>query len=410
MSHNSPKHQPQPLVARPKGIRLWPYVVPIVTVWTVALGGSLLWNQVRQQRETQEFALIASRASFDKDIFYRRWNASLGGVYAHVTATSQPNPYLSEVPERDLDTPSGRRLTLINPAYMLRLVYELANTESKTRGHITSMNPLRPENAPDPWELEVLKSFDRGNSEAHTMTELNGEPYLRLMRPLFVEQDCLKCHAAQGYQVGQIRGGISISMPLTPLLAEVRTHQRLIWFTHGLVWLLGMAGIVLGLYRVRYHLKEQQRAEEALQQSEARMRDLAAAVPIGIFQSDAHGHFVYVNERWCEIAGMTAEESAGEGWSKGIHPDDRERLLAAWDQTVRSGGKFALEYRFGTPAGTVTWVSGRAIPVADDTGAVTGYLGAVEDITGIKLATEELHQRTSRCPRNQQHLAAGVAL
>ena len=392
MPHNSPEHQPQHPAAQPRAIRLWPYLVPIVAVWTIALGGSLLWNQVRQQREIQEFALIASRASFDKDILYRRWNAALGGVYAPVTATSQPNPYLSQAPERDLSTPSGRRLTLINPAYMLRQVYELTNTESKTRGHITSTNPLRPENAPDPWELEVLKSFDRGNSEAHIMSELNGQPYLRLMRPLFVEQDCLKCHAAQGYTKGQIRGGISISTPLTPWLAEGRTHRRLIWFTHGLVWLLGMAGIVLGLYRVRYHLKEQQRAEQALRHSDLQLRGLTAAVPIGIFQADAHGHFVYVNERWCEIAGMTAEESIGEGWFKGIHPDDRERVLATWKQALGSEGKFAMEYRFGTNTGTVTWVSGRAIAVTDDSGAVTGYLGAVEEITGIKLATEELHR------------------
>ncbi|HAA05467.1 MAG TPA: hypothetical protein DCE18_19160, partial [Syntrophobacteraceae bacterium] len=390
MSHRSRKYQPPAQTAHAGGIRLLPYALPIILGWTVALGGSLLWNQFRQLRETREFALIASRASFDKDISYRRWNASLGGVYAQVTATSQPNPYLSQTPERDVSTPSGRQLTLINPAYMLRQVYDLTNSESKIRGHITSANPLRPENAPDAWEAEVLKGFEAGGIEAHTTLELSGEPYLRLMRPLVVEADCLKCHGAQGYQVGQIRGGISVSMPLTAWLTEGRTHLTLLWLSHGLVWLLGMAGIVLGLHRVRYHLREQQRAERALRHSEANMRGLAAAVPIGIFQADARGRIVYVNERWCEIAGMTAGQSVGDGWFQRVHPEDLERVLATWDQMVESVGKLFLEYRFRTAQGTVTWVSGRAIPIEAEGAGVTGYLGAIEDITEIKLATENL--------------------
>jgi diguanylate cyclase (GGDEF)-like protein/PAS domain S-box-containing protein len=390
MSNDSLKDQPRPPIQRSNGIRLWPYVVPIVAVWTVVLGGSLLWNQARQQRETREFALIASRASFDKDALYRRWNAALGGVYGQVTATSQPNPYLSEVSERDLNTPSGSRLTLIDPAYMLRQVYELSNAESQIRGHITSTNPLRPENAPDAWEVEALHSFEHGLAEAQSLVEWDGRPYLRLMRPLFVEQDCLKCHAHQGYRVGQIRGGISISMPLTQLLAEGSAQIRFIWLSHGLVWLLGMSGIVLGLHRVRYHLKKQHRAEQALRHSEARLRGLGAAAPIGIFRADVDGNCVYVNERWCGITGMSPEETSGKGWVKAIHPDDREWVLATWKQPPGTGSKAALEYRLTKSDGAITWVSGRVVPLKDDAGAVSGYLGAIEDITGFKLAQEEL--------------------
>jgi len=78
------------------------------------------------------------------------------------------------------------------------------------RGHITSLNPIRPDNAPDEWERRALRAFEQGQHEAVSLETLDGEPYLRFMRPMIVEKKCLKCHAAQGYQEGDIRGGISV--------------------------------------------------------------------------------------------------------------------------------------------------------------------------------------------------------
>jgi PAS domain S-box-containing protein len=64
-------------------------------------------------------------------------------------------------------------------------------------------------------------------------------------------------------------------------------------------------------------------AARALEASEARFRGLAAAAPVGIFQTDAGGACCYVNDRWCEIAGMSAPEAAGQGWLRALHPADR---------------------------------------------------------------------------------------
>ena len=66
--------------------------------------------------------------NYERDALYRRWGAAHGGVYVPVTPDTPPTPYLAHLPERDLTTPSGRRLTLLNPAYMARQVYELAQT------------------------------------------------------------------------------------------------------------------------------------------------------------------------------------------------------------------------------------------------------------------------------------------
>ena len=64
-------------------------------------------------------------------------------------------------------------------------------------------------------------------------------------------------------------------------------------------------------------------AQRRLAESEARFRGLAAAAPVGIFQADAAGLMRYVNERWCEIAGMTSQEAMGHGWVRALHPELR---------------------------------------------------------------------------------------
>ena len=68
--------------------------------------------------------------------------------------------------ERDVITPSGRHLTLVNPAYMTRQIYELAQKEHKASGRITSLKPLRPENKADAWETAALQDFERGRRKS----------------------------------------------------------------------------------------------------------------------------------------------------------------------------------------------------------------------------------------------------
>jgi hypothetical protein len=196
-----------------------------------------------------------------KDVTYRRWNAQHGGVYVRVAGKTQPNPYL-EVLERDITTPSDIALTLMNPAYMTRQVHELAQKAYGVHGHITSLNPIRPKNAADPWETQALKAFEQGEKEVSSVEAFKGEPHMRLMRPLITEEGCLKCHAAQGYKEGDIRGGISVSLPMASLHSLQQSRLRATYFGHGLIWLLGMAGIGFSVRRVSQQMAERRRAEE----------------------------------------------------------------------------------------------------------------------------------------------------
>jgi len=219
-------------------------------------------------------ALEAARINFDKDLLYRRWSAIHGGVYVPVTPETPPNPYLEHAAERDITTPSGRQLTLMNPAYMTRQVYTFSQKESAIRGHLTSLKPLRPENRADPWEVQALKSFEQAKFEASTIEDLEGQPYLRLMRPFRTEKGCLKCHAQQGYQEGDIRGGISVSIPLAPLYALQKRTTFTISLGHGLLWLVGLVGIGLGRRRLTAAWHQKERTETALRRSNHQLKDL----------------------------------------------------------------------------------------------------------------------------------------
>jgi diguanylate cyclase (GGDEF)-like protein len=254
--------------------RILAYTWVLITVWTLVIVISLGWNLYQELQEDQDVALMTARINFEKDILFRRWASMHGGVYVPVTAATPPNLFLAHLPERDLTTPSGRKLTLMNPAYITRQMYTLSRKESAIGGHITSLKPLRPENQADPWEVQALKSFEQGQSEASTLVTLAGQPYLRFMRPLKTEKGCLNCHARQGYQEGDIRGGLSVSIPLAPIHAAHSRTALTISLGHGLLWLVGMAGIVLGRRRLITSWTQEEHAEEALRQSNERLQDL----------------------------------------------------------------------------------------------------------------------------------------
>jgi len=102
-----------------RSIRINYYVLGFALAWTCCLIASLAWNIHHKRLETIELVRIQAETAFKRDLIYRRWNEQHGGVYGPMTASTAPNPYLN-LPERDITTPSGLKLTKINPAYMLR--------------------------------------------------------------------------------------------------------------------------------------------------------------------------------------------------------------------------------------------------------------------------------------------------
>jgi PAS domain S-box-containing protein len=171
--------------------------------------------------------------------------------------------------------------------------------------------------------------------------------------------------------------------------------QELWWFT-SLTPLRDEAGRIFRLVGTSTNITELKHTEAALRQSEARFRTLSTSAPIGIYQTDAEGRYLYTNPRWQEITGLTWEESLGDGWVRGLHPEDREMVLTDWNRYAHEGSQFSIEFRFLKPRGDVRWVLGRAIAIRSGTGEISGHVGVNEDITDRKKAEEALRESEQR--------------
>jgi diguanylate cyclase (GGDEF)-like protein len=206
--------------------RMKAYIAGALTIWILLIGGSAYWNVSQALNAQRQIYLDTARSSFSLIVAMREWNSRLGGIYAPITGAIVPNPYLMD-PARDITTTTGLTLTKLNPAYMTRLVAEVASEKDNLNFHITSLKPIRPENKAEAWEAAALTSFEDAGQKEYSAFSAGGSGLLfRYMAPLITQQSCLKCHASQGYQLGDIRGGISVTVParLDPNWALIVSH------------------------------------------------------------------------------------------------------------------------------------------------------------------------------------------
>jgi two-component system NtrC family sensor kinase len=243
-------------------------------VWTLLILLSLGWNLIHSWNLLTDLALTQGRIAFEKDLMYRRWNAGVSPVYVRVSDEAPPNPHLADWPERDITTPAGQRLTLMNPAYMTRLVHELGELESGVRSHITSLEPLRPENRPDEWERVALERMKQGLAEVSEIKALKSDGnYMRVIRPLRTEKVCLKCHEDQGYEEGDLRGAISVSVPLAPMEAAFLQHLWKVGSGHLVLWLVVLGLLAWSAHRIHEQMGHRFEVErELLREKDAQQR------------------------------------------------------------------------------------------------------------------------------------------
>jgi len=393
---------------KPRSTRVGIYALVLAIVWTIVASLSLFWTLSQEKQKVLEIVRVMARSHFDKDVLYRRWNALHGGVYVPVSKKTPSNPHLSSsvVSERDIKTPSDRLLTLINPAYMTRQVHELGKLEYGIKGHITSLKPIRPANAADQWETEALKAFERGEAEVSQVLDFEGEAHMRFMRPLITEEGCLKCHAAQGYRVGDVRGGISVSIPMTFLWAVKQQHLNAIWMGLIALWLMGLAGIGVAFIGLNSRINERERVQHALKNSEQRQGQIVNFLPDATWVIDNDGKVVTWNRAIEELTGIKAEDMLGKGNYEYALPFYGKRrpvlidLIREWDETyeeryisVEKVGEIFVAESFNPALGDGgTYLSAAARLLYDASGKAAGAIESLRDITDRKQMEKELIQ------------------
>lgn len=217
------------------------YFFLLIGVWTVVIIGSFIYNHSSIVTSNKAIILNESKAFFDQIVTTRTWNSMHGGVYVPVTENNQPNPYLDDY-LRDIVSTEGLELTKVNPAYMTRQIAEIAAESHQRQFKITSLNPLRPGNKPDQWEENALNSFETGMPYVFELVDSVGQ--YRYMAPLLTEHSCLSCHAMQGYEFGDVRGGISVSTPDNYYKAAIDSQIMNMAFFHLMVFTFGVIGLL----------------------------------------------------------------------------------------------------------------------------------------------------------------------
>jgi len=142
-----------------------------------------------------------------------------------------------------------------------------------------------------------------------------------------------------------------------------------------------------------------------LSESEIRFRTLAEAVPNLLWTTDANGYCTYVSSRYQEFTGLSVEELTGNGWATVLHPEDQDRVHAAWSEAVQTGQPYEIEFRLRRFDGSYYWFVARGVPMRGADGHISQWLGSLTDVHGMK-RTEAALRRSNEELRQFAYAAA----
>lgn len=202
----------------------------------------LVYSGVRDQAASYVELVMAARG----------WNAEHAGVWVNTGNGVQENPYLKRLHvQATTETASGRQMVLIAPEPMTAEIAQFVQRNGDVTFRLTSLKPLDPANKATSWETAQLKRFE---TDLTPVSAIQNEPgkgrVLRVIRPLVTEQSCLQCHAAQGYKVGDIRGALSVTVPLANADAGLLRDG----FVLAGIWAAAMITLGVMMYALLYRM------------------------------------------------------------------------------------------------------------------------------------------------------------
>ena len=359
-----------------------------VVLWTVVVILSLSWSIIQTERQTLQLAEVEAKSNLKRDLAFRRWATSRGGIYVRVTNTTRPNPYLSHIANRDVVMNGGGMLTLYNPATMLRDIKKEQNELYGTLARITGEQYLNPINAPDEWEKKALSIIKQTGQDYSEVTAIDGRPYLRMIQPMMMEEGCMKCHAWTGIQVGDMRGATDIAIPLEQYQAISQQTRLALAGTHGGIWLLGMGVIGFISRRSNRHTDELHRHQAVLNKFKQAVEQSASGVVI----TNAHGEIEYINNKFCEVNGYRPEEVLGRNPRLLKSGETDAAVYEDMWKSLAQGKEWRGEFKNRKKSGEIYWCLESISPIVDKTGAVTHYVAVIEDISDRKFAEATIRQ------------------
>ncbi|MBK6741596.1 MAG: EAL domain-containing protein [Hydrogenophilales bacterium] len=359
----------------------------VVILWSVLVGISLFANIKIHYQNAHQQAHNTAMDHFRKDLAFRLWATGRGGLYIEVQDDTPPIDYLSFLPDRDITTEDGKHLTLYDPASALSHLTMLHGDLYGIPSRIVSPAPFNPANLPDPWEAKAIEAFRRGATEITEITELQGRPHLRVIRPVHTQQSCMKCHAQQGYQVGAINAGVGVAVDLKDFTDAARHAALVSAASHGGFWLIGLIGIGFGTRRLRQQWQENQ--------DHMAETNLAAQVFENGLQAviitDAQARIIRVNRMFTELTGYSPEEVIGK--TPALLKSERHEppfYKEMW-RAMLDEGRWMGEIWNRRKNGQIFTVWQTISSVRDESGNVRYFISMFQDITDQKEVNDHIY-------------------
>ena len=173
----------------------------------------------RNIEQQKQILIQEAQTHFNSQSNTRKWNDSYLGVYVLSQKELKPHPYL---PNNTVVSKDNETLYRVNHSSMARQLSEISD-QNDFKFHLTSLNPLNEMNKADAFEKIALKYIEKSGNNSYY--EFHGNTF-RYLGAILTQQKCLECHAHQGYSIGDVRGGLSVTLDSKNYNAAVKDIQN----------------------------------------------------------------------------------------------------------------------------------------------------------------------------------------
>ena len=354
--------------------------------------------------------------------FYWLWPLSFWGVVTGISLIWNLDRLESEV--NDIASERGRimyemvRQTKINPLLMQSdpEIFKRQVMEDITYRAVSS-RPMNPGNLADGWEAGALEGFSEpGDFLFERMADQGGVAY-RYIGPVFTQEVCLPCHGYEGIKVGDLRGGISVSVNAEPIYLEQADTRQLILLTHFGGFILLTVSALFLMQQLRNHWRRLVETQDQLQQQEAFLSSITHTMGEGCVVVDRKGAVTFINQEAERILGWQSEQMLEQQWLDQVSPESNRAKASPENtlfETLKDGVSRRIEEEsFHRQDGTLVPVS-YAVSALGDEREISGAVITFNDISERKQAEEERSSMERQL--NQAHkmeavgqLAGGIA-
>lgn len=296
------------------------FILLIGLVVVVSYGITFYRTSSFQQQLVFSQTVRQARMLHKQILLTRKWVADHNGIFLLKGPGVESSIFLDDA---QISDQRGRQYVKRNPAMVTRELSAYAQREGVSSFRVTSLMPLNPDNAPDDFERSSLLLFQNGVPEASEIQTNGSGKILRYIAPLVVESSCLDCHQHQGYVVGDIRGGLSITIPVDWAFESIANNNKLLLgIGVGTILLVGMTiflmfeGLVgrrlrmLSTAMERYPEPDEASTlpsgEDEVGQLADKFKDLCERLTASRLQLDKAREQVFQNEKLVALGRLTA--------------------------------------------------------------------------------------------------------